>query len=102
MARISLVTSFVGISETSLSSVVLLAEAGAIIAIASILLIWGVKGYLAGKSASPEIEKQIRDAVMEIEEVNNIVELATMYLGTHKLLLHLDIEVGSSTTAEEL
>ncbi len=25
-----------------------------------------------------------------------------MYLGSHKLLLHLDIEVNSSTTAKEL
>ncbi len=75
---------------------------GIIIAVTSIVLIWGVKGYLAGKSASAEIEKQIRDAVLEVKQVKNVVELATMYLGSHKLLLHLDIEVGSSTTAKEL
>jgi cation diffusion facilitator family transporter len=75
---------------------------GIIIAITSIVLIWGVKGYLTGKSASAEIEKQIRDTVLEVTQVKNVLELATMYLGTHKLLLHLDIEVGSSITAKEL
>lgn len=75
---------------------------GTIIAVTSIVLIWGVKDYLAGKSASPEIEKQIRDAALEIKQVKNVLELATMYLGSHKLLLHLDIEVSSSTTAKEL
>ena len=75
---------------------------GIIIAVSSIALMWGVKGYLAGKSASAEIEKQIRDVVLEVKQVKNVLELATMYLGSHKLLLHLDIEVGNSTTAKEL
>jgi divalent metal cation (Fe/Co/Zn/Cd) transporter len=75
---------------------------GVIIAVASISLIWGVKGYLAGKSAAPEIEKQIRDAALEFKQVENVLELATMYIGSQKLLLHLDIEVSRSTTAKEL
>jgi divalent metal cation (Fe/Co/Zn/Cd) transporter len=75
---------------------------GVIIAVASISLIWGVKGYLAGKSASAEIQKQIRDAALELKQVKNVLELATMYIGSQKLLLHLDIEVSRSTTANEL
>jgi cation diffusion facilitator family transporter len=75
---------------------------GVIIAVSSIALMWGVKGYLAGKSASPEIERQIRDASMEFKEVKNVRELATMYIGSQNLLLHLDIEVGGSTAAKEL
>ena len=57
---------------------------------------------MAGKSASAEIEKQIRDAALEFKQVKNVLELATMYLGSQKLLLHLDIEVARSTTAKEL
>ena len=75
---------------------------GVIIAITSVVLIWLVKDYLAGKSASAEIEKQIRDAALEIKQVKKVLELATMYTGTEKLLLHMDIEVNKSTTAEEL
>jgi divalent metal cation (Fe/Co/Zn/Cd) transporter len=75
---------------------------GVLIAVTSIVLIWGVKDYLSGKSASAEIEKLIRDAALEVKQVKNVLELSTMYLGSHKLLLHLDIEVGNSTTAKEL
>jgi cation diffusion facilitator family transporter len=75
---------------------------GVVIAISSTLLIWGVKDYLAGKRASAEIEKQIRDAALRVQQVKNILELTTMHMGTRKLLLHLDIEVDKSTTAKEL
>ena len=75
---------------------------GVVIAASSIALMWGVKGYLAGKSASAKIEKQIRDAALEFKQVKNVLELATMYLGSQKLLLHLDVEVGRGMTAKEL
>lgn len=73
---------------------------GVIIAVTSIVLIWGVKDYLAGKSASAEIEKKIREAALEVKHVKDVLELSTMYMGTKKLLLHIDIEVNKSTTAE--
>jgi len=75
---------------------------GLFIAVTSIVLIWGVKDYLAGKSASSEIEKQIRESVLQLSQVKNIVELNTMYMGSNKLLLHLDIEVNKSLTAGEI
>jgi cation diffusion facilitator family transporter len=75
---------------------------GVIIAVCSVILIWGVKGYLAGRSAPAEIERRIRDAVLEFQEIKSVPELATMYLGSQKLLLHLDVEVGRGTTAKEL
>ena len=75
---------------------------GLIISMSAVVLIWGVKGFLEGKSASKEIEQQIRDAAFEVEQVRDVLELATMYLGSEKLLLHLDVEVDKSSTAKEL
>jgi cation diffusion facilitator family transporter len=75
---------------------------GVTIAMSSLALIWGVKEFLAGKRASAEIEKQIRDAALEMKQVRRIRELVTMYMGTKHLMLHLDIEVGGSTTAQEI
>ena len=75
---------------------------GVIIAIMSIALIWGVKDYLSGKSASTEIEKKIRDAALGVKHVKDVLELSTMYMGTKKLLLHMDIGVNKSTTADEI
>ncbi len=75
---------------------------GIIIGITAIFLLWGVKDYLAGKSASPEIEKQIKKIALGIKQIKSIVELSTMYMGSKKIMLHLDIEVNKSTTAKEL
>lgn len=48
---------------------------GTIIAVSSDLLIMGVKDYLVGKTATPDVEKSIRSAVLEIKEVNKILGL---------------------------
>lgn len=64
---------------------------GTIIAVSSDLLIMGVKDYLVGKTATPDVEKSIRSAVLEIKEVNKILGLRTMYIGSERLLVHLDI-----------
>ena len=64
---------------------------GLIIGASSIVLIFGVKDYLTGKTASTETEKMIRDAVMASDAVTSITELNTMYIGSEKILVHLDV-----------
>src|SRR5687767_9241997 len=66
---------------------------GVLIAVSSVMLIWGVKDYLTGKTASADTEENIRKAVLEVEEVAEIIDLETMYIGSEKLLVHLDIKV---------
>jgi cation diffusion facilitator family transporter len=69
---------------------------GILIAFSSVVLIWGVKDYLIGKTASAETEESIRKAVLKEKEVAEITELNTMYIGSEKLLVHLDINLKSS------
>ncbi len=66
---------------------------GIFAAISSLLLIWGVKDYLIGKTASTEIQKTIEQATYTINEVKNIISLDTMYIGSEKLLVILDIQI---------
>jgi cation diffusion facilitator family transporter len=66
---------------------------GVLIAVSSVVLIWGVKDYLTGKTATAETEKSIRKATLKVKEVGKIIELETMYIGSEKLLVHLDINV---------
>ena len=77
---------------------------GMVMAIFAALLIFGVKGFLIGKRASPETEKQIKTVVMELKEVKEILELKTMQIGPEKLLVNLDIHIkdGMSTTEIEV
>ncbi len=64
--------------------------------ISSLLLIWGVKDYLIGKTAPHEVEKQIKLAVHNIPEVEDIICLDTMYIGSEKLLVTLDIQINKN------
>ena len=66
---------------------------GLLIVGSSVLLIAGVKDYVVGKTASAETEKSIRKAVLDLNEVEEIMEMDTMYIGSEKLLVHLDVNL---------
>jgi cation diffusion facilitator family transporter len=75
---------------------------GTVIAICSIFLIWGVKDFLSGKGARPEIVEHLKKVVLESTGVNAIHELKTMYLSSNKLLVHLDIVISKSLKASDI
>jgi cation diffusion facilitator family transporter len=75
---------------------------GILIAFSSVVLIQGVKNYLIGKSAGPQIEKQIKQATLQVKQVTEIIDLDTMYLGSERLLIHLDIRVQNARSLKEV
>lgn len=66
---------------------------GILIAVSSLGLIWGVKDYIIGKTASTDIERSIRQAALEVSQVAGIIEIDTMYIGSAKLLVHIDVNL---------
>jgi len=75
---------------------------GILIAFSSIVLIRGVKNYLIGKSADTKTEKEIRQAALQVKQVTEIVEIDTMYLGSERLLVHLDIRIQDASSVKEI
>ena len=75
---------------------------GIVTAFSSIVLIWGVKNYLMGKPAPPELEKKIKQAALKVEQVTKIVDIDTMYIGSERLLVHLDIQIQDAKTVKEI
>lgn len=75
---------------------------GLLIAFSSLVLIRGVKNYLIGKSAAADIEEKIRQAALQVKQVTEIVALDTMYLGSEKLLIHLDVRIEAANTVKEI
>jgi cation diffusion facilitator family transporter len=69
---------------------------GLVIGVSSVILIWGVKDYLVGKTASDDTEKSIRQAILNTNGVTEITELKTMYIGSEKLLVHIDINIRAA------
>ena len=73
---------------------------GLLIAVSSVMLIWGVKDYLTGKTASADLEESIKKAILNVKEVAGITELKTMYIGSENLLVHVDIDIQSADHEE--
>lgn len=70
--------------------------------ILAFILIIGVKEFLIGKRASPETEESIKKAAREIDEVKEILDLRTMYLGSDRLLVNMEVHMKDKLTTDEL
>lgn len=64
---------------------------GLVTAVLSIMLISSVKDLLVGRSATSDIEDRIRQAALEVEGVKRVLDLRTMYLGSERLLVNLEV-----------
>ncbi|HEY1074365.1 MAG TPA: cation diffusion facilitator family transporter [Patescibacteria group bacterium] len=75
---------------------------GVLIAVLSFFLILEVKDLLVGRAASPELEEKIRESALSIKGVQHILDLRTMYLGTERLLVNLEIHVKDNLTTDQI
>jgi cation diffusion facilitator family transporter len=66
---------------------------GASTAILALFLIKDAKDLLVGKSASPETTQSIIDAALMIKGVEKILDIRTMYIGSAKLLVNLELHL---------
>lgn len=75
---------------------------GVVLAIFAFFLILGIRELLIGKSASKETEDKIRNAALEIDQVEDVLDIKTMHLGTEKLLVNLYVHMKSKLATREL
>lgn len=75
---------------------------GIVLAIFSFFLVLGIRDLLIGKSASQETEQKIKNATLEIEEVDDILDIKTLHLGSDKLLVNLFIHMKSRLGTREI
>ncbi len=60
-------------------------------AVLAVMLISSVKDLLIGRSATSDIEDRIRGAALEVNGVKRVLDLRTMYLGSERLLVNLEV-----------
>jgi len=75
---------------------------GIVLAIFSLFLVSGIRELLIGKRASVETEDKIKKAALEVEEVEDILGIKTLHIGTEKLLVDLDVHMQSQLGTREL
>jgi cation diffusion facilitator family transporter len=65
-------------------------------------IIKGSKELLVGRSASGEIENSIKKTVLSFKNVEDVLDLKTIYLGTEKLLVNLEVHLTDRLTTDEI
>lgn len=71
-------------------------------AVLAILLVLGVKDFLIGRSASNELVDKIRTSALELKEVAKVLDLRTMYIGTDKLLVTMEVNVSQNLQTPDI
>jgi cation diffusion facilitator family transporter len=75
---------------------------GVALAVLSFFILIGAKDLLIGRSASIETYEKIKKAVTSFKEVQTIVDLRTLILGSNKLLISMEINVDDNLNTNEL
>jgi cation diffusion facilitator family transporter len=75
---------------------------GIVLAIFSFFLVLGIRDLMIGKSASGETELKIKNAALEIGEVEEILDIKTLHVGSEKLLVNLYVHMRSRLGTREL
>ncbi len=75
---------------------------GIMVAILSFFLILQIKDLIVGKSAPKEIEKLIKDTILTFPHIHDVLDLRTMYLGTDRLLINIEVHVVDDMSTDEI
>lgn len=68
----------------------------------SIFLMLEVKDLLVGRSASEDVEDKIRATTKKIEGVRDVLDLRTMYIGSDRLLVNIEVHVVNDKTTDSI
>ncbi|GAA3526117.1 cation diffusion facilitator family transporter [Nonomuraea rosea] len=75
---------------------------GVLLAVIAVVLAMETKSLLVGEGATPEMERQIREALESAPEVARIIHMRTLHLGPEELLVGAKIAVAGEDTAGEV
>lgn len=75
---------------------------GIMLAILALSLLIAVKDLLVGQAASPEIEKKIKEAVLEVPGVEEVLDLRTMIIGSERILVNIEVHLIESLTTSQI
>lgn len=68
----------------------------------SILLIRDVKGLIVGRAVSDSVAQDITNSALGVQGVRAILDLRTMYIGSSKLLVIIEVHLKDELTTDEI
>lgn len=75
---------------------------GSTVIVLAIYLIAEIKDLLIGRSALPEVERDIRSAAIKIDGVDRIKGLRTIYIGSDSLMVDMVVAMDAALTTNTL
>ena len=75
---------------------------GTTLAILAFILLMGIVDLIVGRSASSETEEKIRVAALTTPQVNKILGLKTLHIGSEKLLVNLKVHLQHNLTTSQI
>lgn len=70
--------------------------------IAAVILVLDVRDLIVGKAVPDTINRKIRSSAMSHDEVEEILDLRTLYLGSEKLLVLLEVHINDQMTTNQI
>jgi cation diffusion facilitator family transporter len=68
----------------------------------SLLLIRDVKGLIVGRAVSESTARGITDSALKVDGVLSVLDLRTMYVGSAKLLVILEVHLADQLSTDEI
>jgi divalent metal cation (Fe/Co/Zn/Cd) transporter len=75
---------------------------GSSMAVGSVLLIKDVKGLIVGRSVTDDIADDIKKAAMSVKGVRAVLDLRTMYMGSAKLLVIIEVHLDDDLSTDHI
>ena len=75
---------------------------GIILAAVSVFLAYESKGLLIGESADPALRRQLIEALLAYDEVDEVFELLTMSIGTRRLLVAVRLDFATNVSSDHI
>jgi len=75
---------------------------GMLMAAFSVLLLRNIRDFIIGVSVSKETKEEIKKTALEFEEVEEVLDLKAIVIGSNRLLVNLEIHVRNDLMTEEI
>lgn len=75
---------------------------GIAMALSAVFLLEGVRDLLVGRSAPADVENRIKRAALNVDEVQKVLGIKTLHVGSERLLVDLDVHMEANLTTRKL
>lgn len=68
----------------------------------ALMLIFEVKNFIVGRSASPETEALIKEVASRVEGVHGVLDLRTMQMGSERVMVNMEVHLDHRLKTQEI